>query len=349
MRQKLPKFLPVAVIVLVALGATAGLTLAAGSTVASAPAVPTVNTTPPAPLVVPDVRNQAFVFAKGTLADAGFAWRVAGSVQGYAANIVIGQSPAAGTHVIDTGAPLVTLTLKRNSTYNQVGEAADTSPYPATAVEPSDLAGNPIGPAAPAKTAKAAAKATAKKHKKTKAAAPATTPRTATTTTPATTATTPATTTTTPATTATTPATTATTPATTTTTPATTTTTPAPATKTAKSASGATKWPQTRPVAFTVPGARKEPLDEMPLPDRAQALAKWLDAHKTLSPADAKYWLYQNEWIVTGAQMGWWRGAEALQTLIAVDKRTQSLWGIGAKSASLAQQALDEVRAKAKS
>jgi PASTA domain len=344
MPKKVPKFLPLALIVLVALGATAGLTLAAGSTVASAPAVPTVNTTPAAPLVVPDVRNQAFVFAKGTLADAGFAWRVAGSVQGFAANIVVGQSPAAGSHVIDTGAPLVTLTLKRNGTYDQVGEAADTSPYPATAVEPSDLAGNPIGPAAPAKTAKAAAKAAAKKHKKTKTAAPATTP-----TAPATTTTTPSATATTPASTTTTPATTATTPATTTTTPATTTTTPAPATRTAKSAAGAKKWPQTRPVAFTVSGARKEPLDEMPLPDRAQALAKWLDSHKTMSPADAKYWLYQNEWIVTGAQMGWWRGAEALQTLVAVDQRTQSLWGIGAKSGLVAQQALDEVRAKAKS
>ena len=34
-----------------------------------------------------------------------------------------------------------------------------------------------------------------------------------------------------------------------------------------------TTWPQNRPVAFTVPGARKEPLDEMPLPNRAQLLA----------------------------------------------------------------------------
>jgi len=31
------------------------------------------------------------------------------------------------------------------------------------------------------------------------------------------------------------------------------------------------------------------------------------------------------------------------------DARTQSLWGIGAKSAATAQQALDEVKAKAKS
>jgi hypothetical protein len=75
----------------------------------------------------------------------------------------------------------------------------------------------------------------------------------------------------------------------------------------------------------------------------------WLDTHQTKSPAAAKYWLYQNEWIVTGATMGWWHGAEALQTLVTVDRHAQSLWGIGAKSASAAQQALDEVRAKAKS
>ena len=94
MARRLPSFLPrIAVLVLVALGATAGLTFAAGSQVASAPAVPTVDTAPAPPLVVPDVRNQAFVFAKGTLEDAGFAWRVAGSVHGYAANIVVGQSP----------------------------------------------------------------------------------------------------------------------------------------------------------------------------------------------------------------------------------------------------------------
>jgi beta-lactam-binding protein with PASTA domain len=305
------------VLVLVALAATAGLTFAAGSEVPSAPAVPTVSTTPTPPVIVPDVRNQAFVFAKGTLTDAGFAWRVAGSVQGYAANIVASQSPAAGTPIIDTGAPLITLTLKRNGSYTQAGTAADASPYPGTAIVASDLSGNPIGPA---KVAKAPS---AKKHAAAKTAAGATTPA----------ATTPAA---------------STTPATTT--PATP-TTPAKTTAAAtpKAPAKAATWPQTRPVAFTVPGARKEPLDEMPLPNRATALGTWLGAHKAKSAANAKYWLYQNEWIVTGAQMGWWRGAEALQTLIAVDNRTQSLWGIGAKSAAAAQHALDEVRAKAKS
>ena len=161
MARTLPTYLPrIAVLVLVALGATAGLTLAAGSAVPSAPAVPTVSTAPPPPLLVPDVRNQAFVFAKGTLADAGFAWRVAGSVRGYAANVVVSQSPAAGTHVIDTGAPLITLTLKRNSSYTQAGAPSDVSPYAGTAIQASDLAGNPIGPAAPAKPKKTKAAAT---------------------------------------------------------------------------------------------------------------------------------------------------------------------------------------------
>jgi hypothetical protein len=315
MAQRLPSFLPrIAALVLVALAATAGITYAAGSQLGSAPAVPTTATTPaPQPLVVPDVRNQAFVFAKGTLEDAGFAWRVSGSVHGYAANVVVSQSPAAGTRVVNDGSPLVTVTLRRNGTYKQTGEAADVSPYPAAAVHPADLSGNPIGPASPATAPSGAATTPAKVTKTPKATEPAT----------ATTATKPAT------------ATTATKPA-----------TPAKPVTAAKPT--AAKWPQSRPVAFVVPGARTEPLDEMPLTDRATALGKWLGAHKTKTAATAKYWLYQNEWIVTGAKLGWWRGAEALKTLIAVDRRTQTLWGIGAKSALAAEQTLRAVQARAK-
>jgi hypothetical protein len=324
MARTLPTYLPrIAVLVLVALGATAGLTLAAGSAVPSAPAVPTVSTAPPPPLLVPDVRNQAFVFAKGTLADDGFAWRVAGSVRGYAANVVVSQSPAAGTHVIDTGAPLITLTLKRNSSYTQAGAPSDVSPYAGTAIQVSDLAGNPIGPAAPAKPKKTKAAATPAPATPAPATPAATTPAVAT------------------------PAATTPNAATPTKTTAAAPATPAPK-ATVKPSSKAT-WPATRPPAFTVPGAKKEPLDEMPLPDRAKELSTWLDAHKTQSAAAEKYWLYQNAWIVTGAKLGWWHGAQALQALIAVDRRTQSLWGVGAKSALVAQQALDAVRTKAKS
>ena len=312
MAERLPSFLPrIAALVLVALAATAGITYAAGSQLGSVPAVTTTATTPPPqPLVVPDVRNQAFVFAKGTLEDAGFAWRVSGSVRGYAANVVVSQSPAAGMRVVNDGSPLVMLTLRRNNAYKQTGEAADMSPYPAAAVHPADLSGNPIGPAAPATAAPAAVTPPA-------TATPATKPATATA------ATKPAT------------ATTAAKPAT-------------PAKPAAAAKPTAAKWPQSRPVAFVVPGARKEPLDEMPLTDRATALGTWLDAHKTKTAATAKYWLYQNEWIVTGARLGWWRGAEALKTLIAVDRRTQTLWGIGAKSALAAEQTLRAVQARAK-
>jgi acetylornithine deacetylase/succinyl-diaminopimelate desuccinylase-like protein len=99
-------------------------------------------------------------------------------------------------------------------------------------------------------------------------------------------------------------------------------------------------------VAFAVAGAPKEPLDEMPLPDRARRLGRWIDAHPKPTDAAVRHWLYQNEWIVTGARFGWWRGAEALRTLIAVDRRTESVWGVGARSERLARAALAEVEAR---
>src|SRR2546423_83255 len=108
------------------------------------------------------------------------------------------------------------------------------------------------------------------------------------------------------------------------------------------------RWPQHRPPAFTVAGARAEPLNEMPLPDRAQALRSWLDAHRKKTRANVAHWLYQNEWIVAGAKLGWWRGAAALATLVAVDRRTQQLWGVGAQSAEVAQRALGEVQSRSK-
>ncbi len=86
-------------------------------------------------VVVPDVTGEAFVFAKGALEDAGFAWKVAGPVHGYAANRVVSQSPAAGTKLKDTGAPLVDVTLARTG-YAETGEPEDGSPYMGTAVVP---------------------------------------------------------------------------------------------------------------------------------------------------------------------------------------------------------------------
>ena len=70
----LPRFVALP---LVALFGTATLTFAANSqlTSPSAPAKPAAAALPTV-MVVPDVRRQAFVFAKGTLEDAGFTLRV---------------------------------------------------------------------------------------------------------------------------------------------------------------------------------------------------------------------------------------------------------------------------------
>jgi hypothetical protein len=59
-----------------------------------------------------------------------------------------------------------------------------------------------------------------------------------------------------------------------------------------------------------------------------------------------RHWLYQHNWIVAGARFGWWRGAEALETLVAVDRHAERQWGIGAKSRRVAERALAEVRAR---
>jgi beta-lactam-binding protein with PASTA domain len=85
-------------------------------------------------LVVPDVRGQVYVFAKGILEDDGFAWQVIGSVQGYAANTVVTQRPKPGTVVVDTGAPLVTLSLSRNPSFHERGTPENTSPYGSSSV-----------------------------------------------------------------------------------------------------------------------------------------------------------------------------------------------------------------------
>jgi PASTA domain len=299
MAARLPAFLPrLAAIVLLGLALTATLTYAAGRNLNATP-VPAAAAAPKAvPLVVPDVRNQAFVFAKGALEDGGFAWRVDGPVHGYSSNTVVSQSPSPGSKILDTGSPLVILTLKRTSGYAETGQAEDASSYAGTAVRSAELAST-LGPAAPATSTAAATTTQATTTEATTTTAPAPKPAT-------------------------------------------------PAKTATKTDSSATRWPQHRPPAFTVAGGHKEPLKEMPLPVRAQALRTWLEAHPHNTRANVAHWLYQNEWIVAGAKLGWWRGAEALATLVAVDRRTQQLWGIGAKSAVLAQRALREVQSRSK-
>ena len=85
-------------------------------------------------LTVPDVRQKAYVFAKGILQDAGFAWRVEGTVKGFSANTVTVQRPAPGTKVIDNGAPVVVLSLSRNTTYGESGLPENSAPYKATRI-----------------------------------------------------------------------------------------------------------------------------------------------------------------------------------------------------------------------
>jgi hypothetical protein len=282
MSLRLGSLLPrVFVVVIVALLATATITFAAetrsGGPAANTPSASTARTI----LLVPDVRGQAYVFAKSTLEEGGFAWHIAGSVRGYAANTVTGQSPAPGSRVYDTGAPSIALILRVNSRYPQAGTPEQSAPFTGTPVR---LVGVVTKPKAKPK-AKPNAKPKAKPKKK-----PVAKPKPA----------------------------------------------PKPATKPA------------RPPAFVVPGAKPEPLDEVPLTTRAKNLDAWLSNHRSPTNSNVSYWLYQHAWIVTGARLGWWHGAQALEVLIGVDQRAQRVWGIGKRSEQVARAALAEVRKRSK-
>ena len=91
-------------------------------------------------LLVPDVRNQMFVFASGMLEDGGFGWKVRGSVGGYPSNVVVSQRPKPGTRVIDNGAPTITLWLERGKTA-QLGLPQNRSPYGASLIRRATHAG----------------------------------------------------------------------------------------------------------------------------------------------------------------------------------------------------------------
>jgi PASTA domain len=289
-----PRFVALTVIVLLA---TATLTFAAENRTVAAPASQAaVTPAKRAVLVVPDVRSEVYVFAKSTLEEAGFAWKVTGGVPGYPANRVAAQSPAPGTRVIDTGAPTISVSLSRNSAYEQKGEPENASRFPGTALVLADAAGNPVVVSkAPKK--KAAPK---RKHapKKKHAAAPKAKARLK--------------------------------------------------PKVKPKRVNKPKAKGKRSPAFTVPGGRPEPQHELPLTTRARLLAVWLSGHREPTEANVRHWLYQHAWVVAGARFGWWHGAEALETLIRVDRRVQSLWGIGARSEAAARAALTEVRAQSR-
>jgi hypothetical protein len=156
MHMRLGALLPRAVLVALAwILATAAFTLAADKTsiIGPQPATTAAPAQPPV-LTVPAIDGQAFVFAKGILEDAGFGWRIEGSVHGYAGNTVVTQSPAAGTRVVDTGAPMIVLRLARGQ-YAEKGRPEDSSSYPATAIK---LADGPHVKVAPKTKQPAAAK-----------------------------------------------------------------------------------------------------------------------------------------------------------------------------------------------
>ncbi len=113
----------------------------------------------PRTLTVPQVTGQAYVFAKGTLQGSGFAWQVVGPVKGFAANTVADQQPVAGSVVLDTGAPTVTLTLARDRSYREKGTPENGAPYAGTKVR---LPGNGASPVSAGVTAKAHAQASAR-------------------------------------------------------------------------------------------------------------------------------------------------------------------------------------------
>jgi hypothetical protein len=266
---RLPRLVVVGAVLLLA---SATLAVGAAKRMAAVPAGAPAPV-PVATVVVPDVTGQAFVFAKGTLEDTGLAWKVVGSVHGYAANKVSKQSPAAGIKLKDTGAPTITVTLARTA-YPEQGEPEDVSPYFGTSVQPIGLP-KPV-------------------------VAPIPTPAPA-----------------------------------------------APKPAAVKPKPSAANTPAKRAPDFTVAGAPTEPQNEMPLPQRAQLLSKWIASHQK-TRANVRHFLYQHSWIVTGAKFGWWHGAEALRTLIAADRAAQQRWGIGNKSELVARAALADVEARSK-
>ena len=280
----LPRLLVLTVIWLLG---TATYTVAAGSGGQEPAPQATTEAAPNRPeiLRVPDVRRQAYVFAKGILQDAGFAWSVEGSVRGYAANTVVSQQPAPGTRVVDNGAPTVVVRLSRNPSYSERGLPENSSPYAGTRV------------------------VLASSLKKEAPEQPTTT---------------------------------------TTDTTATTTTAEPPAPQPPAPQPQPQPQEETREPDFVVPGAPKEPADEIPLPRRAKRMAERIADASKPTKKFVNDWLYQHSWIVYGARYGWADGAEALRILIRIDESLQKRWDFGARSEAVARKALAYVESQQK-
>jgi hypothetical protein len=280
----LPRLLALTVIWLLG---TATYTVAAGNGGQEPAPQATTEAAPEQPeiLQVPDVRRQAYVFAKGILQDSGFAWSVEGSVRGYAANTVLSQRPAPGTRVVDNGAPTVVVRLARNPAYSERGLPENSSPYTGTRIV---LASSLKKESPPEET-------------------------------------------------------------------------PAPTTTEAQPPAPTTTESQPQPPApepqpqeeprepdFVVPGAPKEPADEMPLPQRAKRLADRIADSSKPTKKLVNFWLYQHSWIVYGARYGWADGDDALRTLIRIDESLQRRWDFGARSEAVARKALAYVESQQK-
>jgi hypothetical protein len=135
MATRLAALLPrLAALTLIWLLAAASLTFAAGTSripkkLKPAVAPPKQEKAVARTFVVPDLRRQPYVFAKGILEDAGFAWRVEGRVEGYATNVVAVQVPSPGTKIATEGTPTIILGLERNPSYAESGVPQNESPY----------------------------------------------------------------------------------------------------------------------------------------------------------------------------------------------------------------------------
>ena len=280
-----------AVLVVVALLATAGLTFAASSTLTAQPTTPPETTSELPPLVVPDVRHQAYVFAKGMLEQGGFAWRVEGSVHGYSANLVASQTPAPGSKLVANGAPTIVLRLQRNAGYAQQGTPEDKSPY-------AGVPGPQVRRRAPRQdqgqgededqdeAGRCSGSAEGKGDEDHRGRGED---------------------------------------------------------ESCSEEAGGHTYARLRRARRAQGAARR---DDAGRPrDEAQRLGlRASEAHA----AAVDHWLYQHNWIVSGAKFGWSHGAESLRTLVAVDKRVQTLWGVGDDSETVARKALVDVKARSK-
>jgi hypothetical protein len=350
---------------------TASITFAgSGGTPAPGPfgASPDRKDAAPQRLVVPDVREQAYVVAKSVLEDAGFAWSVKGKVKGFAANRVVSQHPGPGARVLDTGGPAVVVRLAKNKQYAERGLPEDAAPYRATRLVVVGPGGResidrepvakqkpllpqlpkqkPILPQKPAKPAASHPAVTDKPHAasapadsstelaaaRTKHDAKAKAKKDATRHAKHTAARHAA---------------------------------KAKAHETKSVKTAPTHEPEKKKVVssalaaqparakaskyrnadFDVPGAPPEPRAEMPLPARARMVAKKL-ADEPATPELIQFWRYQHNWLVYGARFGWKDGDDALRTLIRIDRDVQRRWNMGYESEQEARAALRFVESR---